>query len=109
MQPTFNFLIPGSKSAHQMRTVSKSPWVMTDKTNKIKGAAIVFRNNEGCVLAKKYDSSFRRIIVGKWVLFDADGVCIGQCKFSNKIISTPPFQWADQKLRDQKFLKSHGF
>lgn len=82
---------------------------VSEINNKVTGVSVAFRNGEGCVLVKKYDHTFRRIVAGKWVLFDADGVCLGQSKFFDQTICPPPFAWVEQKLKEQKFLKSHGF
>lgn len=77
--------------------------------SKGKGGSIAFRNDDGCLLVKKYDTAFRTLVVGKWVLFDQDGVCLGHSKFFDQPVAVPPFEWVRQKLSEQKFLKKHGF
>ena len=74
-----------------------------------KGVAVAFRNGDCCLLLKKYDHTFRYVVAGKWVLFDSEGVCIGQSKFFDQPVAPPPFDWVEQKLEEQMLMKKYGF
>lgn len=67
------------------------------------------RHQSGGVLVKKYDKTCRRVVAGKWVLYDANGVCLGQSNFYDQPNCPPPLKWAEKKLTEQEFLKRHGF
>lgn len=77
-------------------------WTMVQ----FKDSAIAFCNSDGYVLSKKYNSSFR-CVAGKWVLYDPQSMCIGRVNFFNQKISSPPFEWAEEKMKDQKLLEAY--
>lgn len=64
----------------------------------------VAKRGDGAFLVKRYDKAYRRILVGRWVLFDKNGVCLSHRLFFDKSESDPPYDWADKKLRDRLFL-----
>jgi len=70
---------------------------------------LAFRRNDGSLLLKRYDTSYRRITAGRWIVFDPLGTCAGYSFFFNERQNNPPFSWADQKLEDRIFLTRHGF
>ncbi len=82
---------------------------VNDGTRRWRDAAFAMKHQTGSLLVKKYDKTYRRLVVGKWVLYDANGVCIGQSKFFDKPKCPPPIEWAEKKLKEQEFLKKHGF